>query len=256
MASAPLFGWVCGDQTSQLEHIDVGVVGQEVGVDSLSDPAIGTSMRTLLLLITFCLMSPALELPTREPPKDRFADPVNRMMYFAVLEGCYRDGLNNKTVDLILPKDPKDGRLMTEYNFVYSCPLCMPTIEALSSYRARVPFYDKLGSDTFGKGLPEEVLAALANPERRTRLAEVQKLVNGWVQTYLADRRLTDAERAAWAVALEDRRKRGAEALKQLRNAEHGDFYTKIYADWPKTCAVCDGAAKGGGVVMPAPDVP
>jgi uncharacterized phage infection (PIP) family protein YhgE len=39
MASAPPLWWACWDPTPQLEHLEVGVVGQKVGVDLSCDPA-------------------------------------------------------------------------------------------------------------------------------------------------------------------------------------------------------------------------
>ena len=214
-------------------------------------------MRTIVflacLLLTEWSVLAAMELPPAVPPRDQLEDPVHRLVFFAVLEGCYRDGVSNEAVDLILPKNPDTGGVVMEYNFVYSCPLCMPVIEALRTYRVRTRFFDKRASDTFGKGLPAEVMTKLADPERKKRMPALQALINGWVQTRLDDLRVTDAERASWGAAIDDRRKRGAQVLEALRTGEHGDHYTTLYADWPKTCAVCDGAAGGAGVLMPAP---
>ena len=107
---------------------------------------------------------------------------MHRLIFFAVLEGCYRDGVSNEAVDLILPKNPDTGGVVMEHNFVYSCPLCMPVIEALRTYRVRTRFFDKRARDTFGKGLPAEVMAKLAEPERKKRIPVLQALVSGWVK--------------------------------------------------------------------------
>lgn len=210
-------------------------------------------MRIIILLFVLWSTLAALELPPAVPPHDYLDDPVHQLVFFAVLEGCYRDGVSNEAVDLILPKNPDTGGVMMEYNFVYSCPLCMPVIEALRTYRVRTRFFDKRARDTFGKGLSAEVMAKLAESDRKKRMPVLQALINSWVQARLDALRVTVAERAAWGVEIDDRRKRGAQALEALRTGEHGESYITLYADWPKTCAVCDGAAGGAGVLMPAP---
>lgn len=213
-------------------------------------------MRILLLLAAWVALGTAVsavDLPPAVPPNDQLEDPVHQLVFFAVLEGCYRDGVSNEAVDLILPKNPDTGGVVMEHNFVYSCPLCMPVIEALRTYRVRTRFFDKRARDTFGKGLPAEVMAKLALPERKQRIPVLQALITGWVQARLDALRVTAAERASWGAAIDDRRKRGAQVLERLRGAEHGEHFVALYADWPKTCAICDGAAGGAGVLMPAP---
>src|SRR5215467_14071305 len=51
---------------------------------------------------------------------------ASQLVFFAVLEGLYRDGVSNDIVDLIVPPN-KDGqsRFDSEH-FVYACPLCHP----------------------------------------------------------------------------------------------------------------------------------
>jgi hypothetical protein len=210
-------------------------------------------MRPTVLLLALCTALAAAELPPAMPPNDQLMDPVHQLVFFAVLEGCYCDGVSNEAVDLILPKNPDTGGVVMEHNFVYSCPLCMPVIEALRTYRVRTRFFDKRARDTFGKGLPAEVMARMAEPERAKRMPALQALIDGWVRARLDALRLTPAERASWGAALDDRRKRGAQALERLRTGQHGDHFVMLYADWPKVCAVCDGAAEGAGALMPAP---
>jgi hypothetical protein len=215
-------------------------------------------MRALVLLAAWAALAAApavsaVDLPPAVPPNDQLEDPVHRLVFFAVLEGCYRDGVSNEAIDLILPENPDTGGVMMERNFVYGCPLCMPVIEALRTYRVRTRFFDKRARDTFGRGLPPEVMARLAETDRAKRMPALQALVDGWVQARLDLLRATPAERASWGAAIDDRRKRGAQALERLRAGEQGEHFIALYADWPKTCAICDGVAGGAGVPMAAP---
>src|SRR6266496_3203022 len=66
---------------------------------------------------------------------------ASQLVFFAVLEGLYRDGLSNETVDLIIPPGENGkGRFEPEH-FVYTCPLCHPAYEAFKLYRQREEFY-------------------------------------------------------------------------------------------------------------------
>lgn len=55
-------------------------------------------------------------------------------IFLAVLEGLYRDGVQNAAVDAIVAEDPESGHPV---NFVYACPICTPAMSAFQAYRAR-----------------------------------------------------------------------------------------------------------------------
>ena len=61
--------------------------------------------------------------------------PTYRLVFYAVLEGCFEDGLTDADVNQILLKEKPD----THYyeHFIYACPVCMPTMHALETYRQR-----------------------------------------------------------------------------------------------------------------------
>src|SRR5688572_9755879 len=64
--------------------------------------------------------------PPNSAPKMWPETRAGQLVFFAVLEGLYRDGVTNSDVDLIIP--PGDGgrpRFDNEI-FVYACPLCHP----------------------------------------------------------------------------------------------------------------------------------
>src|SRR5437660_7208174 len=75
---------------------------------------------------------------------------ASQLVFFAVLEGPYRDGVSNEVVDSIIPGK---GRFDPEH-FVYACPICHPAFEAFRLYRQREDFYGlKAPVNTFGPGL-------------------------------------------------------------------------------------------------------
>src|SRR5437762_8328771 len=104
---------------------------------------------------------------------------ASQLVFFAVLEGLYRDGISNEVVDSIIPPDKNGkGRFDSEH-FVYACPICHPAFEAFRLYRLRVDFYGfKAPVATFRPGLDRDVTVSLPSPhpdERRTGFYEVIK---------------------------------------------------------------------------------
>jgi hypothetical protein len=158
-----------------------------------------------------------------------FQDPVCHMVFFAVLEGLYTDGVENETVDLIIPS----GRFQD--HFVDCCPLCQPAYEAFRLYRSRERFIGfKEPPDTFGKGLDAMVVGKLRSSKKTERLEAIQGLVSTWVRRRLDSMRLSEEERTAWSQRVEERRQQGMARL-QLEQA-------KGQSD-AKGCAICDGSA-------------
>jgi hypothetical protein len=160
---------------------------------------------------------------------------MQKLVFFAVLEGLYSDGVDNVAVDIILGVDPKTKLPRMEENFVYACPLCLPAYDAFVLYRSRVPFYGrKSGGDTFGPGLDGIVLTKLKSTKKADRLEAIRMLVDRWVNRRLELMRLSAEERKAWTTQIEAGRQQGMKVLQ-------GDSRK---ADW-KGCAFCDGAAGG-----------
>lgn len=162
---------------------------------------------------------------------------LDREIFFAVLEGLYVDGVSSEAVDALLAAE--DGQPL---HFVPGCPICMPAVDALRVYRARVPFSSKKElRDTFGPGLSEAETAALASSDRRERLATIGGLVERWIARRLEAGRPTPEERAAWEADLRFRREQGMAMLQGAqRNAR------ALGQDSPalelERCAFCDGA--------------
>ena len=175
--------------------------------------------------------------PTAASAKD--FDDNYRFIFYAVLEGCYEDGIATTNVDQILLVNTNVGYV----HFVYACPICTPTIHALEAYRSRPKHFTELKTrvTTFGPGLSEEQIKKLYSD----RLADQLEVINGLMQTWVARRitelRLTDAEKTQLKQNLEKMRKQGMSMLKNFQNGDPERFKMSAFAE-VQQCAVCNGA--------------
>jgi hypothetical protein len=168
-------------------------------------------------------------------------DAFAQLVFFAVLEGCYRDGVATSTVDALLT--PGADTDLPEI-FVYACPLCSPAHDALRLYKRRQPFFGMKGEpDTFGPGLPDAVKRALEAPGAASRRDAWGKQVEKWVEQRLTSLRLTPEERRAMDLGLQLRRKAGMKLLEQYKTSQKPGHYARM-----KECPSCDGAADAGRV--------
>lgn len=198
---------------------------------------------------------PAAPAAAREKPKKTPWDsPASRFVFFAVLEGLYEDGVSQETIDIIIPVKglvptetnpaPTGYRDMTEH-FVHMCPLCHPTFEAMRLYAGRQPFVgQKARVDTFGDGLPEEILKKLHSGLKTDRLEGIRTLIDRWVSRRLDMHNLTARQRAEMRLQINALRDKGTEQLKLYQRAGEGNAYNRLYADW-KFCGACDGSLDG-----------
>ena len=184
----------------------------------------------LLLLLPAALTAPRGGGPTCAAAAAG-GDDYGSALFFAVLEGLYRDGVSDEAVDALLLTNDADGFAL----FVPGCPICTPALNALRVYRARPDFVGyKMPSDSFGPGLPADVEAACRGMNVEARFKALNGLIEGYVARYLAAQRLTPEEAAAWRIAMEDGRKRGMAGLTaQQVGGKDSSF---------KSCAVCDAA--------------
>lgn len=163
-----------------------------------------------------------------------------RFIFYAVLEGCYEDGIATEDVARILTKDVKATNLYV--NFVYACPLCVPTIHALEAYQSRPShFYSmKTPATTFGPSLTPELKKQLYSAKSEDQLAVINTLVQGWVSRRIALLQLSEPDRAALQKRLEEMRKKG---MSYLKNFEKDPASYPVAAfSTVHQCAVCNGA--------------
>jgi hypothetical protein len=197
-------------------------------------------MRQLVAILSFVLsLMPAAGASSRLTPTRGtwIGDPYCEMVFFAVLEGLYRDGVPNAAVELVLAVDRTSGQ---RDHFVYACPLCSPALEAFRLYRQR-PMFEGLKSptDTLGHAFEPALLDRLRSEVKQERLDAVQGLIQAWVQQRLEVMRLTPEERQEWSDNLALRKKEG---MARLGTRE----------DW-KNCAICDGTVLACRRIRQAP---
>lgn len=202
------------------------------------------SFRTIAIAIAvaagvfFAAHTFASKFPTKRAAKWT-QDESSRLIFFAVLEGLYTDGVSDKSVELIIgPQDKHDAHRYREH-FVYACPLCHPAFEAFKLYQQRKEIYGlkPAGINTFGDGLKMAIVAQLQSEKRIDRLKAIESLTTKWIQQRMDIMRLTDEERAAVAQLLEEGRKSGMEMLERQIKESKG----KHDPNW-KSCAICDGS--------------
>ena len=111
------------------------ILGMVLKVDLISggtNPRI-TNLSEIMKKHLFLIISLlSMVLNTMAAPTKDFNDNY-RFIFYAVLEGCYEDGLATTNVDQILLMNTNVGFV----HFVYACPICLPTIHALQAYRSR-----------------------------------------------------------------------------------------------------------------------
>ena len=181
------------------------------------------------------------------PPAGKYSE-AHRFVFFAVLEGCYTDGLVDEDIDWILPKTKTEHRDQFA-NFVLACPLCGPASDAFKRYADGIRLVqinsDKMAYTTFGQGLDRKVKAELAKPGQPCRDA-IQRLIKKWVDARIVQIRLTEEETALLRKELAKMRERGDKFLKTWQNSKDGNDLKKRYQDW-KACPTCSGASPMGG---------
>jgi hypothetical protein len=136
-------------------------------------------------------------------------DPVCRMVFYAVLEGLYEDGVPDEVVDSIVPRQPKEGTNALKTSFVIECPLCHPVYEAFALYQKRPAFNDDAKRNTFGKGIDEALVKDLKSETPRVRLTALRVLVQRWVERRLTMMNLTDEQKKDWQKRIQERGQQG-----------------------------------------------
>ena len=169
--------------------------------------------------------------------KDWKADPACRLVFFAVLQGLYEDGVSDEVVNNIVPPDKK-GREKMRHSFVLDCPLCQPTYEAFCVYQSRPRFTDDNKSSSFGKGLPEKTVKGLLSKKVSTRLITLRGPIKRWVESRLVSMKLDTEERKKWWDDISARAGQGTGTLRGLMGKD------PWYKDWSGYwgCAACLGS--------------
>lgn len=200
-------------------------------------------MLTITLSFLFALHSPALAAnPAPDAPKKSVEwqnDEMCQFVFFAVLEGLYRDGIQNEIVDAVIGEkvDKKENKMKT--HFVFRCELCHATFEAFRTYRNRPTFTDAKGASTFGKGADLKLLKELGSKDARTRIYSMGRLIRPWIMHRIEETRKTPAEKTAMKKKFAAYASEGKEILEAHQAAKDG-----FYLDWKfyGSCQACEAA--------------
>ena len=199
---------------------------------------------TLIALLTLGLCLPLL---AQNKPKPDVAnrnvewqkEEMCQFVFFAVLEGLYRDGIQNEIVDAIIGEKivKKENRVKT--HFVFRCKLCHATYEAFRTYRNRPAFMQTKGASTFGNGVDLNRLKKLRSNDARTRIYAMGALVRPWIMHRIKETRKTPEEKTAMKKQFTKYAQEGADLLKTHKRAKDG-----FYLDWSfyGSCQACEAA--------------
>ena len=164
-------------------------------------------------------------------------DPLCQFVFFAVLEGLYRDGVQDEAVDLVLGRKV-DLDEKVKHCFVFKCELCHAVYEAFALYKARPPFKNTEGKTTFGKGVDSKVIEELKSEDVRTRIYAMGGMIRPWIQHRVEQTRMTVEEQTAMKKKFEEYTREGRKLLSEHRGTD------KVYLDWVfyGTCQACEAA--------------
>ena len=178
---------------------------------------------------------------------------TRRFIFHSVLEGLYEDGVATEDVERILMRRENEEY----FHFIYSCPVCMPSVWAFDTYRLRPEYFHcvKSGDSTFGWGLEKKIRQDLHSDDVKRRLSAINTLIDRWIHRRMDRLRLTKEERADLSERLEDKRQQGMGMLKTFRAESSVGYYAPAYAghdDWE--CAVCNGSVGKEGILGGKPE--
>jgi len=168
---------------------------------------------------------------------------THRFVFYAVLEGCYEDGLSTDEAAQILRKDARGGYA----HFIYACPLCTPALHALEAYRSRpARFYGlKADASTFGPGLASDLKQQLDSDLPEARLMAINAMVKRWITARKTMLRLSEPEQKRLEAELDQMREKGTQVLKRLETESPDVFKLSAFSSVGE-CAVCNGACGMG----------
>ena len=195
-----------------------------------------------LFALALCLPLSAQEKPKPDAAKSNLEwqkEEMCQFVFFAVLEGLYRDGIQNEIVDAIIGEKivKKENRVKT--HFVFRCKLCHATYEAFRTYRNRPAFMQTKGASTFGNGVDLNRLKKLRSNDARTRIYAMGALVRPWIMHRIKETRKTPEEKTAMKKQFTKYAQAGADLLKTHKRAKDG-----FYLDWSfyGSCQACEAA--------------
>ncbi|MEM7012644.1 MAG: hypothetical protein AAF585_14300 [Verrucomicrobiota bacterium] len=192
------------------------------------------SLLTILVLQTSFAVT-----PKKKEAVSWQKDEMCQFVFFAVLEGLYRDGIQNEVVDAIIGElaDKEEDKVKT--HFVFQCELCHATYEAFRVYRNRPVFMDTKGESAFGEGTDLKILSHLRSDDASDRVHALGRLVRPWISHRIEETRKTPEEKTAMKEQFQEYTREATNLIEAYQKEEDG-----FYLDWNfyGTCQACEAA--------------
>ena len=163
---------------------------------------------------------------------------AGQFVFFAVLEGLYRDGVPSEVVDLVVnPKRDMDNKV--KHVFVFECDICHAAYEAFVLYSKRQTFQKTAGRDTFGKGVDPHIVENLKSEQACTRVFALGDLIRPWIVARVDLLKMSEEKQKELIAML---LKYKDEARPKLGKLRHTD---PLYKDWSfyGSCQACEAAS-------------
>lgn len=164
---------------------------------------------------------------------------VGQFVFFAVLEGLYKDGVSSEVVDLVI-NPAKDIDNKVKHTFVFQCDICHAAYEAFVLYGRRQAFQKTGARDTFGKGVDARIVEGLKSPEARTRVYTLGGLIRPWIAARVELLKLSKEKQDELVVTLLKFKEEANTKLGKLRSED------PLYKDWMfyGGCQACEAATE------------
>jgi len=164
-------------------------------------------------------------------------DEAGQFVFFAVLEGLYKDGVSSEVVKLIVDP-PRDLDNKVKHVFVIQCDICHAAFEAFVLYSRRQQFQQSGGKDTFGKGIPEGIAKDLKSENAFTRVMALGSLIKPWIVARAEQMKLSKEKQEELIKKLMTFREAADKKLVSLRQSD------PLYKNWDfyGGCQACESA--------------
>ncbi|MEI6235005.1 MAG: hypothetical protein WCT04_18265 [Planctomycetota bacterium] len=201
------------------------------------------SVLAILLTLSLCRFTHAGEaVAVAAKPADAVVkwqdSEAGQFVFFAVLEGLYRDGVSNEIVDLIIDP-PRDMDNKIKHTFVIQCEICHAAYEAFVLYRRRQTFQLSAGRDTLGKGADVKIVENLKGDAPK-RVFALGALIRPWIMARVELTKLSREKQEELMKTLVAFKKDAGMKLGKLRRDD------PLYNDWNfyGSCQACEAATE------------
>jgi hypothetical protein len=205
------------------------------------------SGRPILVVLCFMLMGFAAHAEEQlKKAKDPAEDLVKwqeseagQFVFFAVLEGLYKDGVPKEVVDMVIdPPRSLDNKV--KHSFVFQCDICHAAYEAFVLYSRRQTFQKSAGRDTFGKGVNEKIISGLKAEEASVRVFALGDMMRPWIAARVEQMKLSKEKQEELVATL---LKFKGEARTKMGKLRKEDL---AYKDWffYGGCQACEAATE------------